>query len=527
MHRMSYVEGNKPHTQPRRNDVYSRKENNLGQPGDHEERPEQRLSLDPHRPAYHFMPSANWMNDPNGLIHWKGKYHMFYQYNPRGPFHDKIHWGHAVSTDLVHWEHLPDALAPTQGSPDEDGCFSGCAVNNNGVPTLIYTGVRGEQQLPCIATSEDDLLTWHKYAGNPVIAAPPSYLDLVGYRDHSVWKEGHTWYQIIGSGIKGRGGTALLYRSMDLLQWEYVHPLLVGDVSQVAPLWSGSMWECPDFFSMGEHHLLVVSVWYAQHPYYPIYFTGTYSDSDHRFTPEQLHKLDFGASFYAPQTLRDERGRRIMWGWLREERDDGAVLAAGWSGVMSLPRVLSLRADGMLEMRPAPEIETLRGRHCSLREMVLAEGSLIPLVDMGGDTLEIVAEFEPGDATEVGIVVRCSQDQREQTRILYDSKDQHLVMDASQSSLNDTARLGRHAGPLVLSSGETLRLRIFLDRSVVEVFGNEQACVTGRIYPSRNDSLAVSVFAHGGTARLKSLDIWEMGSIWTEREPNGRWDASM
>src|SRR6476659_2902008 len=117
-----------------------------------------RLVRDPHRPGYHFLPPANWMNDPNGLIHWKGQYHMFYQYNPEGPFHNKIHWGHAVSTDLVHWAHLPVALAPTLDSPDEDGCWSGCAVDNAGVPTLVYTGVRGEDQLPCVATGDDDLV---------------------------------------------------------------------------------------------------------------------------------------------------------------------------------------------------------------------------------------------------------------------------------------------------------------------------------------------------------------------------------
>src|SRR6266566_4042767 len=108
-----------------------------------------------HRPCYHYLPPANWMNDPNGLIQWKGEYHMFYQYNPAAPVHNKIHWGHAKSTDLVHWTDLPVALAPVPGSYDEDGCFSGCAVDHAGVPTIIYTGVRGKKQLPCVATSAD------------------------------------------------------------------------------------------------------------------------------------------------------------------------------------------------------------------------------------------------------------------------------------------------------------------------------------------------------------------------------------
>src|SRR6266487_6704302 len=139
---------------------------------------------DPHRPQYHFLPRANWLNDPNGLIQWGGTYHLFYQYNPNGPFHATIHWGHAASADLVHWRHLPIALAPTPGAADADGCWSGCAVNDGGVPTLIYSGHRNGEQRACLATSADGLLTWQKHPGNPVIPGPPPGLDLVAFRDH-------------------------------------------------------------------------------------------------------------------------------------------------------------------------------------------------------------------------------------------------------------------------------------------------------------------------------------------------------
>src|SRR5215212_5836914 len=139
---------------------------------------------DPYRPRYHFLPLANWLNDPNGLIQWHGVYHMFYQYNPNGPFHGTIHWGHAISTDLVQWEHLPLALAPEPGSADEDGCWSGCAVDYDGVPTLIYSGNRNGVQRACLATSRDGLLTWQKEAGNLVMPAPPRDLHLVAFHDH-------------------------------------------------------------------------------------------------------------------------------------------------------------------------------------------------------------------------------------------------------------------------------------------------------------------------------------------------------
>jgi beta-fructofuranosidase len=470
----------------------------------------ERLAQDPQRPRYHFLPPANWLNDPNGLIHWNGAYHMFYQYNPNGPFWGTIHWGHAVSADLVHWEHLPIALSPTLGSPDADGCYSGCAVDNDGTPTLIYTGFNAGEQRPCLATSTDGLRTWHKYAGNPIIPAPPADLDLVGFRDHSVWKQGDSWYQVIGAGIRGVGGTALLYTSRDLLRWEYLHPILVGDLSQTKPLWTGTMWECPDLFALSGKHVLVVSVWDEHALNYSIAFVGDYAGL--AFSPEHVGKLDFGASFYAPQTMCDAHDRRIMFGWLREERDEEAQRDAGWSGVMSLPRVLALREDGVLTMRPAPELERLRGRHVYAGNLDLAEVAS-KLSGVRGDTLEIVAEVDLGQADEVSVVLRRSPDGAEQTCVRYRRADSRLTLDTTRASLSPAAHGGIHSGPLELTSGEPLRLHIFLDGSVVEAFANDRVCVSGRIYPTRADSLGVDLAAEGA-ARLRALDIWELRSIW-------------
>ncbi len=469
------------------------------------------LSQDAHRPRYHFLPPANWLNDPNGLIHWKGEYHLFYQYNPYNPWHELIHWGHAVSPDLVHWTHLPVALAPTPDSPDQDGCFSGCAVDHDGVPTIIFTGVRDGDQLPCLATGDINLRSLHKYPGNPLIASPPPDLDLVAFRDHSIWKEDDGWYQLIGSGLRNTGGTALLYRSPDLINWEYLHPLYIGDLDPTTHIFTGSMWECPDFFPLGDKHVLSVSVLDGDRLHFAIYFVGTYAG--HKFTPIDLHKLDCGRSFYAPQSFTDQNGRRIMFGWLREMRDDAAQVAAGWSGVMSLPRVLSLRFDGMLDIRPAPELETLRGRHYRLSDLYLTQEHTPLSSDAHGDTLEISAEFEPGDAIEVGLTVRCSPDRAEQTRIYYNCAQERLYLDSTNSSLDPSTHGSQHSSPLSLASGETLHLRVFLDLSAIEVFGNDRVCLTDRIYPTRRDSLVVELLARDGIANLKSLDVWQMVAI--------------
>ncbi len=483
------------------------------------------FTTDSHRPRYHFQPASAWMNDPNGLIYWKGYYHLFYQYVPDDPPWESKHWGHAISKDLVHWTDLPIALAPTPGGPDQDGCFSGCAVNNNGVPTLIYTGVKGNQQLPCLASSADDLLTWQKYPGNPIIAAPPQDLDLVAFRDHTIWKEESTWFQLIGTGIKGVGGAVLLYRSPDLLEWEYMYPLYSGDRNGTEPVWTGSMWECPDFFPLGNKYVLIVSVFdedefheraYKRCLHYAASFVGDYSD--HAFTPLTQSIIDYGGYFYAPQSMPDPQGRRLQFGWLWEGRSDEAQWAAGWAGVMSLPRVLTLTADNMLRFEPVPEIKQLRGSHRSLSDYSMLPTSLTQIEGIQGDCLEIQIECILDQTTEVGIAVRCSPDCEEQTLILYNCLQGLLQIDRQRSSLSEDVERDIRSGPLRLASGESLFLHIFLDCSVIEVFANYKLCMSSRVYPSRNDSLGMGVFVKGGSARIKALDIWEMQAI-KENQP--------
>lgn len=470
--------------------------------------------IDPHRPLYHFLPEANWLNDPNGLIQWKGKYHLFYQYNPNGAFHGTIHWGHAVSTDLVQWKHLPIALQPTPDGPDQDGCFSGCAVNNNGVATLIYTGVRGRTELACVATSTDDLLTsWQKYEGNPVIAAPPPDLKLLAYRDHSVWKEGNFWYQVMGAGIEWVGGTALLYRSPDLLRWEYLQPIIVGDHTRTEPIATGEMWECPSLFPLDNTHVLLVSVWAKHKLFYSAYFIGDFVG--YNFIPKRLAILDNGGCLYAPQTFLDEGGRRLLFGWLQEQRNEEAQRAAGWSGVMSLPRQLSVLPEGRLAQRPVPELQSLRDRHQHFTQLSVPAELELPILEVQGDCLEIILEFAKGEAEMVGLVVRRSPDGSEQTLISYDWKQAALTIDREQSSLDPQVVHDRKITSYSLPAESGLKLQIFLDRSVLEVFANDEIAMASRIYPTRADSLGLSLVANAPTT-IKVMDVWTIGAKRSE-----------
>lgn len=456
----------------------------------------ERHATDPHRTAYHFQPLTNWMNDPNGLIHWKGRYHLFYQYNPFGALWGNMHWGHAVSDDLVRWTHLPIALAPTPDGPDKDGVFSGCAVDKDGAPVLMYTGIAPEVQ--CIATGGDDMLTWTKHPANPVIGAPPDGLEVTGFRDPYVWREGDGWYAAVGSGIEGTGGAALLYRSQDLVSWEYLHPLLVGKKEE-----TGTMWECPSFFPLGDKYVLLVSTLGTV-----LYFVGTYEN--HRFAPEYQGRMDHDYSFYAAQVFADAAGRRIAFGWLREQRNDEAQVEAGWSGAQSAPRVLALGPGGALRQSPAPELESARAGHARFENMRLGDGQSRPLEGARGDCLDIVAVIEPGNARSVGLHLRVSPDSREQTTVVYDVAAAAVRLDRRRSTLDERCERAMRGAPARLGPDGRLTLRILIDRSVIEVFAGEETCLTGRVYPTLAESVGIEVFARGGSATAHSIDVWEM-----------------
>ena len=462
----------------------------------------ERLGRDRTRPAYHLTPPANWLNDPNGLIRWDGRYHVFYQYNPAGPFHNTIHWGHAVSEDLVEWRDEPVALSPSPDGPDRHGCWSGCAIDDDGTAAVLYTGGQGRSQLPCLATAEDpELCHWHKHGDNPVIEGPPADVDVVGtehweaeFRDHAVWREGDTWYQLIGTGLDGAGGAALLYSSTDLREWHYEGPLLVGDGSD------GAVWECPELLDLGGKQLLHVSNYEDV-----LYFLGEVRNG--RFRVDRRGVLDHG-DFYAPQSLRDG-DRWLTWAWLPEARDLEAQWDAGWSGALSVPRVLSLGPGGRLRQEPAPELTALRERRLAGPTAVHLDGERRTL-DAGGRRLELELELELADATALELSVFESPDSEERTPIRY-THGGELRVERAASSLDhraatDTQRM------TVTPYDEPLSLRVFLDGSVLELYANRRHCLTSRVYPTREDSTGLSLRALGGRAAVRELSVWEMGS---------------
>jgi beta-fructofuranosidase len=432
------------------------------------------VAHDPLRPEFHLMPPHNWMNDPDGPIWWKGEYHLFYQLNPHAAVWGDMHWGHASSPDMIHWRHQPVALAPTPGGPDSEGCFSGSAVVFEGRPTFIYTGVQNAppsdvtirdgsdklRETQMLATAGDDKLVRWKKLEKPIIASPPQGMVVTGFRDPCPWREGDTWYLGIGSGERGIGGCVLLYRSQDLRHWEYMHKLAQGKPNgkvAVNPCDSGEMWECPDFFAVDGHQVLLYS---SENKVF--WTTGEYDTREHVYVATRTGVLDQAGAFYAPKSFLAPDGRRILWGWIRETRPEAQFSAAGWSGAMSLPRALTVNHDGQLEMNPAAECEKLRGAVESAT--VTAEAPLRKKLTSTRREL-----FIPLGASSPKIAVRL---------LTSGAKAWELVVDVTGALVT----CGDDSFGLPQTPWANDSLRIFIDASVIESFVVGREALTSRVY---------------------------------------------
>jgi len=453
------------------------------------------------------------MNDPNGPIFFHGLYHMFHQYNPQGPVWGNMNWAHATSTDLIHWQHEPIAISPTPGGPDRDGVFSGSAILDHGKPTVIYTavapptidaeatlrdGVHTWRETQCLAVAQDDnLRTWKKLP-EPVIAAPPPGLAVTGFRDPYVWREGDNWMLTIGSGVHDKGGMVLLYTSPDLRHWTYLHPLVEGTTSKaqtVNPVDAGDMWECPDFFPLGNRHVLLISTKGKVH-----WKVGTYVKQ--RFTPEKEGVVDWG-SYYAAKTMLDADGNRILWGWITETRPDAELIAAGWAGVMSLPRTLSLNAQNELQTEVAPLARKLRTGHTGInpdhtpaaRQKIL---DTLRIHDLAAE-LELRVQPKGSDFT---------------LHVQSENGADFATIACVNQSPSRQLRVNTLTAPLTGEAGSPVHVHLFLDGSVLEIFANGTTALTARIYQIPSGPLRVRL---EGNAELTNFDAWQMTPISTDR----------
>ena len=476
----------------------------------------------PPRPLYHFTPPKNFINDPNGLVYLDGEYHLFYQHNPEGDRWGHMSWGHAVSRDLVRWEHLPLAL------PEADGImiFSGSAViderNTSGLgrpeaPPMVavYTGDGRGKQTQNLATSVDNGRSWTKFAGNPVLDIGSN-----SFRDPKVFRHEPSGQWIMAT-VLADDRKVRLWGSSDLKTWNHLSDF--GPAGSVE-----GVWECPELFKApieGEPEnsrwVLKVDV-NAGAPfggsggqYFVGNFDGTTFRADDRKPDSPPLWVDYGKDFYASQCWNNtpDDGRPIWIAWMNNWQYANDIPTSPWRGAMTVPRTVALRktADGFrIAQSPVSGVAAIRENHREVAGRPIPEGET-PLAAQGieGDAVEILAEWEPGDAVTFGLKVR--QGEGEETRIGFDRRAGMVFLDRTRSgNVGFSPQFpGRHVAPVRIGDGP-VRLHVLVDATSVEVFAEGgQVVLTDQIFPSPT-SRGISLFATGGEARLRSLDAWKL-----------------
>jgi fructan beta-fructosidase len=465
------------------------------------------------RPEYHFTPPENFMNDPNGLVFYDGEYHLFYQHNPFGDVWGHMSWGHAVSRDLIRWEHLPVALH------EEDGVmiFSGSAVvdwqNTSGFgednhPTLIaiYTGHSGADQNQNLAYSLERGRTWMKYEGNPILS-----IGARDFRDPKVFWHERTRQWIMVTALSDQHKVRL-DSSPDLKHWTYL--------SAFGP--SGAIdgaWECPDLFSLPVEHDLEKIKWVLKvdalkgtgAQYFIGDFDGTCFIND--ASDDLILRVDYGDDFYAAQSWSDVPNERRVWiSWLNNWHYANLIPTLPWRGLFSIPRELHLRKypDRLrLIQKPIEELKELRQTLYQVTdidiEIVNSQLSGVEM-DIAG---EIEVEFTQGTAREFGIKI-CTGD-TEETIIGYDAQAQEIFLDRRRSgdiTFSDKFD-GVHRAPLVSDEGK-IYLHIFLDSCSVEVFANDGLVVISDLIFPNAQNFGLQFYTREGDVHLNKLDIWKL-----------------
>ncbi|MFJ6530790.1 glycoside hydrolase family 32 protein [Streptomyces longwoodensis] len=443
------------------------------------------MPADPHLPIAHLRPPRNWINDPNGLTYHDGHYHVCFQYNPHGPDHATMHWGHFRSPDLLTWEELPVALTPTPGGPDADGCFSGNAVSDGDRMIAFYSAFRKDTWAQPVTTAEshDDGLTWTP-RGSLLITDLPEGTTM--YRDPYVWREGSRWRMLVGSALADGRAAALLYESSDLEHWTYRGPFLDRAPQLIVPgADTGLGWECPQYLQEDNgRSALIVSAWDPQlGPRRTVVYTGR--EQQGRFLAETPVLLDHGPDFYAPALLHAPDGRWLLWGWAWEARDRQWVDKAGWAGLLTLPREVTLGEDGAVRQRPATELLSLRGGRALTASGETAATAVLGTVDASFDLTTRLELHAP--ATGGGLRLVTSGDSDEYLDITIDPAAGELVVSREHASLDERAHGGTYRIPCPqarTASRAAVELRLVVDGSVAELFLPSGKTLTLRFYPT-------------------------------------------
>lgn len=440
---------------------------------------------DQKRPVFHFSNPVGWMNDPNGFSEYKGEHHLFFQYYPYATQWNSMHWGHARSRDFIRWEYLPAALAP-DCAYDNFGVFSGSAIEDGDRQVLIYTGVEekilenGEKRIrqnQCIAIG--DGIDYQKLEQNPVVSADmlPEGSSREDFRDPKMWKEDGRYYMVAGSRSGDGSGQIALFYADTLGEWRFAGIL---DRSENK---CGKMWECPDFYPLADKQILMISPQEMEAEGLEFhsgnntaFLIGSYEKREFRFKRENIQSVDYGLDFYAPQTMLTADGRRVMIGWMQSW--DNPIYPDGqpWSGMMTIPRELSLR-NGRVCQRPVRELDAYRKNKVSYQDVCMEKK--ISLDGIEGRCMDLELRLKGGSCGKDRI--RLASDGRLYSEIVYDREEQVLTFDRTHSGLKKDTISTRSMKAESING--VLDLRILLDRYSVEIFVNGgERVMTSLIY---------------------------------------------
>ena len=459
-----------------------------------------KLTADPYRPTYHFVSPESMMNDPNGPCFWQGHWHLFYQVFPPDAFPDpkdrqnrllQAHWGHAITDDWVHWRDLPYAIYPGVERVSASG---GTVVEEKRV-VAFYPGFEAGQMVAI--ASDPLLLNWKKLGESPVNSP-------VG--DSCIWKEGDTYF--------GLASATVLVSSKSLADWTVHGGFLEGN-----PFPMGDAIACPSFLPIGDKHILLS----FSHTRGGQYLLGDYDKQRHQFRPYEHGLFNHGTvapgGVHAPTGVVDGKRGVIAIHNINDGRH-----TEDWDQLLSLPQHLTLGPDKRLRIEPVETISSLRGSHRRFGETVMPANREIVFEAAKGNAMELEVEIDPKDSRWVQLNVLRSPQGEEQTSITFYNYDRRLAfwyptrgvvcLDGSRSSNLPDAWPRTPEKADLERAGEPLKLRVFVDHSVVEVFANERLYLAMRVYPGRSDSVGVSVRAQGQDAVLKRLEAWSMNSIW-------------
>ncbi|MCX4328156.1 MAG: glycoside hydrolase family 32 protein [Lachnospiraceae bacterium] len=458
------------------------------------------------RPDFHLSVRTGWLNDPNGFSYYKGKYHMFYQYHPYESKWGPMHWGHAVSDDLLRWEYLPAALAPDEAY-DRDGCFSGSAVVlPDGRQLLMYTGVLKEHQAngtyceiqtQCIAAG--DGIDYEKYAKNPVISEKdlPEGASRFDFRDPKIWqKEDGTYCCVIGNRQTGGSGQILLYTSPDGFEWKFKN-ILVSNNGRF-----GNMWECPDFFKLDGKWVLVTSpqdMLPKGLEYHngngTLCLIGEFDEEKGIFREEYNQTVDYGIDFYAPQTILTPDGRRVMIGWM-QNWDTCNMRSADekWFGQMSLPRELFIK-NGRLYQKPLKELEKKRCNKVVHKNIIFSGETT--LEGINGRIIDLELNIRPASGQNLyqKFAVRFAKNDKYHTSLSFRPWESVLKVDRKFSGSRRAIIHQRRC--IADTRDKELKLRIILDRFSAEIFVNDGEQVLSVTMYTEQSADGISFFTDG------------------------------